>query len=62
MDRLDAMAMFVTAVDEGSLAAAARKLGRSAPSLARVGEAPSDYAAADARVATIVSRRSAIGS
>lgn len=35
MDRLDAMAMFVAAVDEGSLAAAARKLGRSAPSVTR---------------------------
>lgn len=29
MDRLDAMALFVAAVEEGSLAAAARRLGRS---------------------------------
>jgi DNA-binding transcriptional LysR family regulator len=35
MDRLDAMAMFVAAIDEGSLAAAGRRLGRSAPSMTR---------------------------
>ena len=35
MDRLDAMAMFAAAVDEGSLAAAARKLGRSSPTVTR---------------------------
>ncbi len=35
MDRLDAMAMLVAAVDEGSLAKAARKLGRSAASITR---------------------------
>ncbi len=29
MDRIDAMKVFVTAVEEGSLAAAARKLKRS---------------------------------
>jgi DNA-binding transcriptional LysR family regulator len=29
MDRLDAMTVFVAVVDEGSLAAAARRLGRS---------------------------------
>jgi len=35
MDRLDAIALFVAAVDEGSLAAAARRLGRSAPTATR---------------------------
>ncbi|WP_458095185.1 LysR family transcriptional regulator [Roseomonas sp. WA12] len=35
MDRLDAMAMAVAAVDEGSLAAAARRFGRSAASATR---------------------------
>ncbi len=35
MDRLDAMVLFVTAVDEGSLAAAARRHGRSAASVSR---------------------------
>lgn len=35
MDRLDAMALFVAAVDEGSLAAAARKFGRSPASATR---------------------------
>jgi DNA-binding transcriptional LysR family regulator len=35
MDRLDAMAMLVAAVDEGSLAKAARKLGRSPASITR---------------------------
>ena len=35
MDRLEAMAMFVTAVDEGSLAAAARHHGRSPATLTR---------------------------
>jgi DNA-binding transcriptional LysR family regulator len=35
MDRLDAMALFVTAVDEGSLAAAARRHGRSAAAATR---------------------------
>jgi DNA-binding transcriptional LysR family regulator len=35
MDRLDAMAMFVATVDEGSLARAARKLGRSAATVTR---------------------------
>jgi len=47
MDRLDAMAMFVSVVDEGSLAASARRYGRSAAAAtravalleARVGEA-----------------------
>ena len=35
MDRLDAMKVFVVAVDEGSLAAAARKLGRSPAAVSR---------------------------
>lgn len=35
MDRLDAMAAFVTAVDEGSLAAAARRLGYSPAAVTR---------------------------
>lgn len=35
MDRLDAMAIFVTVVDEGSMAAAARKLGRSPATVTR---------------------------
>ncbi len=35
MDRLDAMALFVGAVDEGSLAAAGRRHGRSAASVTR---------------------------
>ena len=36
MDRLDELAVLVTIVDEGSLAAAARRLRRSAPSITRV--------------------------
>src|SRR6187402_2215407 len=35
MDRLDAMNVFVLAVDEGSLAAAGRKLGRSPAAVSR---------------------------
>ena len=35
MDRIDAMKVFVTALDEGSLAAAGRKLGRSAAAVSR---------------------------
>src|ERR1700744_1642226 len=35
MDRIDAMRAFVTAVDRGSLAAAARGLGRSAATVTR---------------------------
>jgi DNA-binding transcriptional LysR family regulator len=35
MDRLDAMKVFVTALDEGSLAGAGRKLGRSAAAVSR---------------------------
>ena len=35
MDRLDAMKVFVLAVDEGSLAAAGRKLGRSPAAVSR---------------------------
>ena len=35
MDRIDAMKVFVTALDEGSLAGAARKLGRSAAAVSR---------------------------
>lgn len=35
MDRLDAMALLVAAIDEGSLAAAARKLGRSPATVTR---------------------------
>ena len=35
MDRLDAMKVFVVAVDKGSLAAAARKLGRSPAAVSR---------------------------
>jgi DNA-binding transcriptional LysR family regulator len=36
MDRLDELAVLVTIVDEGSLAAAARRLRRSSPSITRV--------------------------
>lgn len=35
MDRIDAMKVFITALDEGSLAAAARKLGRSPAAVTR---------------------------
>jgi DNA-binding transcriptional LysR family regulator len=35
MDRLDAMRVFVSALDEGSLAGAGRRLGRSAPAVTR---------------------------
>lgn len=35
MDRIDAMKVFVTAVEEGSLAAAARKLKRSPTAISR---------------------------
>lgn len=35
MDRIDAMRVFVTALDEGSLAAAARRLGRSPAAVSR---------------------------
>lgn len=35
MDRIDAMKVFVTAVDEGSLAGAGRKLGKSAAAVSR---------------------------
>jgi DNA-binding transcriptional LysR family regulator len=35
MDRLDTMSIFIAAVDEGSLAAAARKLGRSPATITR---------------------------
>jgi DNA-binding transcriptional LysR family regulator len=35
MDRIDAMKVFVTAVDEGSLVGAARRLGRSAAAVSR---------------------------
>ena len=35
VDRIDAMKVFVTALDEGSLAAAGRKLGRSAAAVSR---------------------------
>lgn len=35
MDRLDAMKVFVLAVDEGSLAAAGRELGRSPAAVSR---------------------------
>ena len=35
MDRIDAMKVFVTALDEGSLAGAGRKLGRSAAAVSR---------------------------
>src|SRR5262245_3492605 len=35
MDRLDAMKVFIVAVDEGSLAAAGRKLGRSPAAISR---------------------------
>src|SRR3984957_16707272 len=35
MDRIDAMMVFVAALDEGSLAAAGRKLGRSAAAVSR---------------------------
>jgi len=35
MDRIDAMKVFVTALDEGSLAAASRKLGRSPAAVSR---------------------------
>ena len=36
MDRLDELAVLVTIVDEGSLAAAARRLRRSPPTITRV--------------------------
>lgn len=36
MDRLDELAVLVTIIDEGSLAAAARRLRRSSPSITRV--------------------------
>src|SRR4051794_41980086 len=35
MDRIDAMKVFVTALDEGSLAGAGRKLGRSPAAVSR---------------------------
>src|ERR1700739_2880020 len=35
MDRLDAMKVFIVALDEGSLAAAGRKLGRSPAAVSR---------------------------
>jgi len=35
MDRIDAMKVFITALDEGSLAAAGRKLGRSSTAVSR---------------------------
>ena len=35
MDRIDAMKVFVTAVDEGSLAGAARRLKRSPTAVSR---------------------------
>ena len=35
MDRLDAMKVFVVTLDEGSLAAAGRKLGRSPAAVSR---------------------------
>ena len=35
MDRIEAMKVFVTALDEGSLAAASRKLGRSPAAVSR---------------------------
>jgi hypothetical protein len=35
MDRLDAMEMFVAAIDEGSLAAGTRRLGRSPAAVTR---------------------------
>jgi len=35
MDRIDAMKVFVAALDEGSLAAAGRKLGRSPAAVSR---------------------------
>lgn len=35
MDRIDAMKVFVTAVDEGSLAGASRRLRRSATAVSR---------------------------
>lgn len=44
MDRLDELAVLVTIVDEGSLAAAARRLRRSAPSVTRVLAALEDRA------------------
>ena len=37
MDRLEAMTLFVAAVDGGSLAAAARRHGRSPAAVTRVG-------------------------
>ncbi|MGC1776261.1 MAG: LysR family transcriptional regulator, partial [Pseudolabrys sp.] len=36
MDRIDAMKVFVTAVDEGSLAGAARRLKRSPTAVSRL--------------------------
>ncbi len=46
MDRLDAMKVLVVAVDEGGLAAAARKLGRSPAAVSRA------IASLEARVGT----------
>ena len=50
MDRLDAMRVFAAAVDEGSLAGAARKLGRSPAAV--LSEAGSRYATACRRMLT----------
>lgn len=51
MDRLDAMAAFVAAVDEGSLAGAARRLGRSPAGVTRA------IAALEERLGTALLRR-----
>jgi DNA-binding transcriptional LysR family regulator len=51
MDRFDELQAFVTAADAGSLSAAARKLGRSAPSVTRA------VASLEARVGATLLRR-----
>ncbi len=43
MDRIDAMRVFIAAVDEGSLAGAARKLKRSATAISRALNASEEH-------------------
>jgi DNA-binding transcriptional LysR family regulator len=47
MDRIDAMKVFVTAVDEGSLAGASRRLKRSATAVSRAMAFPEAHAGAE---------------
>jgi len=58
MDKLDAMQVFVAIVDEGSLTAAARALGRSLPTVVRTLAALE--ASLDARLLTRTTRRIAL--